>query len=98
MPLLDHFHPPLHGARHWEGFHHAWATLIAQGLNQDLLPPGYFAEPEISVGPEWEIDVATLEVTDPGSHRQAEGVATVTWAPPHPTISAKVDFAHLDSY
>jgi len=20
MPLLDHFHPPLHGPRRWEGF------------------------------------------------------------------------------
>src|SRR5712692_6368979 len=61
MPLLDHFHPPLHGPRRWEGFHHAWATVIAQQLNQKL-PPDYFAEPEISVGPELEIDVATLEL------------------------------------
>src|SRR5262245_56651518 len=44
MPLLDHFHPPLHGPRHWEGFLHAWATWIAQQLNQEALPPGYFAE------------------------------------------------------
>jgi hypothetical protein len=49
MPLLDHFHPPLHGPRRWEGFHHAWATFIAQQLNQETLPPGYFAEPEISL-------------------------------------------------
>jgi hypothetical protein len=48
MPLLDHFHPPLHGPRRWEGFHHAWATVIAQHLNQEFLPPDYFAEPEIS--------------------------------------------------
>ena len=50
MPLLDHFHPPLHGPRRWEGFHHSWAALIAQQLNQDLLPADYFAEAEISVG------------------------------------------------
>src|SRR5436305_11358536 len=56
MPLLDHFHPPLHGPRRWEGFHHAWATFIAQQLNQESLPAGYFAESEISVGPELEID------------------------------------------
>jgi hypothetical protein len=49
MPLLDHFHPPLHGPRRWEGFHHAWATFIAQQLSQETLPPGYFAEPEIRV-------------------------------------------------
>src|SRR5262245_42910657 len=58
MPLLDHFHPPLHGPRRWEGFHHAWATFIAAQLNQETLPPDYFAESEISVGPELEIDVA----------------------------------------
>jgi hypothetical protein len=52
MPLLDHFHPPLHGPRRWEGFHHAWATFIAQQLNQETLPPEYFAGSEISVGPE----------------------------------------------
>jgi hypothetical protein len=49
MPLLDHFHPPLHGPRRWEGCHHAWATFIAQQLNQDTLPSDYFAEPEIGV-------------------------------------------------
>src|SRR6266571_3147573 len=58
MPLLDHFHPPLHGPRRWEGFHHAWATFIAAQLNQETLPQGYFAESEISLGPELEIDVA----------------------------------------
>ncbi len=41
MPLLDHFHPPLHGPRRWEGFHHAWATTIAHQLNLDTSPPGY---------------------------------------------------------
>jgi hypothetical protein len=96
MPLLDHFHPPLHGPRRWEGFHHAWATVIAQHLNQEALPPGYFAEPEISVGPELEIDVATLELTHPG--RADGGSATAGYSPPRPRIAAKVDFARLDSY
>ena len=54
-------HPPLHGPRRWEGFHHSWAAFIAQQLNQDVLPPGYYAESEISLGPELEIDVATME-------------------------------------
>jgi hypothetical protein len=96
MPLLDHFHPPLHGPRRWEGFHHAWATFIAQQLNQDTLPPDYFAESEISVGPELEIDVATLEQTRPGS--KGKGTATATWSPPRPQITVQVDFARLDSY
>jgi hypothetical protein len=95
MPLLDHFHPPLHGPRRWEGFHHAWATVIAQHLNQEL-PPDYFAEPEISLGPELEIDVAALEL--PRVSIEPEGVTTAVWSPPQPEISAKVDFSHLDCY
>jgi hypothetical protein len=38
VPLLDHFHPPRHGPRRWEGFHHAWATYIATQLNETALP------------------------------------------------------------
>src|ERR1051325_928368 len=94
MPLLDHFHPPLHGPRRWEGFHHAWAVAIAQQLNRDVLPPDYYAEPEISIGPEFEIDVATLELSNPVEH----GVITETWAPARAKISASVDYSRLDSY
>ncbi len=96
MPLLDHFHPPLHGPRRWEGFHHAWATVIAQQLNRDILPPDYFAEPEISVGPELEIDVATLEL--PRSDRGKGEGTSVAWSPARPQIEVNADFARLDSY
>src|SRR5882724_7518579 len=94
--LLDHFHPPLHGPRRWEGFHHAWATVIAQHLNRETLPADYFAEPEISVGPEMEIDIATLQLTP--SLPASDDSATMVWSPPRPRITAKVDFARLDSY
>src|SRR5262245_8493273 len=96
MPLLDHFHPPLHGPRRWEGFHHAWATFIAAQLNQDTLPSGYFAEADIHVGPELEIDFATMELTQPGGGDK--GTATAVWSPGRPRLSAKLDFARLDSY
>ncbi len=96
MPLLDHFHPPLHGPRRWEGFHHAWATFIAQQLNQETLPADYYAESEISIGPELEVDVATMERTNSGG--RSKGGGTAVWSPPRPKIEAKVDFAHLDSY
>ncbi len=95
MPLLDHFHPPLHGPRRWEGFHHAWATFIAQQLHQETLPPDYFAESDISLGPELEIDVAAMEMKRPDA--SGSDVATAVWAPPRPKIAAKVDFARLDS-
>src|SRR5262245_32758012 len=94
MPLLDHFNPPLHGPRRWEGFHHAWATFIAQQLNQTL-PADYFAESEISVGPELEIDVVTMELPKDGGDK---GTATAVWSPGRPRITARVDFARLDSY
>jgi hypothetical protein len=96
MPLLDHFHPPLHGPRRWEGFHHAWATFIAQQLNQQTLPPDYYAESEIGLGPELEIDVATMEWAHPGSWTNQ--AATALWSPARPKITAKVDFARLDTY
>lgn len=95
MPLLDHFHPPLHGPRRWEGFHHAWATGIARHLNLDVLPKEYYAEPEISIGPTLEIDVATAEWDQPppeGNQR------TRVWSPSKPKFSAKVDFSRLDGY
>ena len=95
MPLLDHFHPPLHGPRRWEGFHHSWAAFIAQQLNQETLPPDYFAESEISVGPELEVDVATLQLSRPG---RGTAIAPATWSPPRPKISARVDFSRLDGY
>jgi Protein of unknown function (DUF4058) len=96
MPLLDHFHPPLHGPRRWEGFHHSWATFIAQQLNEETLPADYFAESEISVGPELEVDVATLERTRPVAG--SKGSTTALWSPPRPRIAARVDFSRLDSY
>jgi hypothetical protein len=95
MPLLDHFHPPLHGPRRWEGFHHSWATFIAQQLNQEVLPGGYYAESEISLGPELEIDVAALELEQPVP---GGAVGTAIWSPPRPKQAVEVDFSHLESY
>jgi hypothetical protein len=79
-----------------EGFHHAWATGIAAELNDGVLPQDYFAEPEISVGPELEVDVATLESVR--SNGGGKALATKAWSPPRPKIAAKVEFAHLDSF
>jgi hypothetical protein len=92
MPLLDHFHPPLHGPRRWEGFHHAWATVIAQQLNLQPLPEDYFAEPEISLGPEMEIDVATLKESASGN--VADGGEA--YSPPPPQLSIKADYSRMD--
>jgi hypothetical protein len=96
MPLLDHFHPPLHGPHHWEGFHHAWATFIAQQLNLEALPREYFAVPEISLRTEIEIDVATLEYP-PSPGGESKEPAAAIYSPPRPKMSVPVSYAQLDA-
>jgi hypothetical protein len=93
MPLLDHFHPPLSQQRHWESFHTTWASTLADALNEDWLPPGYFAEEQVTAGGRIEIDVAAFS---PPSAEVATadvggGVATLpqpprTWTIPQPTL------------
>jgi hypothetical protein len=87
MPLLDHFHPPLSRARHWEALHARWAAAIADTLNDDLLPEGYFAEAPVHSG-RVEVDVATFEEAN-GGHVEAGSqggptVAQQVWSPPQP--------------
>ena len=82
MPLLDHFHPPLSTQRHWESFHTTWAAAIADSLNADWLPEGYFAEEHLHPAARIEIDVATFENA---STPQIGGIAVAgarTYAPP----------------
>src|SRR5438876_3393904 len=87
MPLLDHFHPPLLGHRHWEGFHGWWAAAIAGDLNEKL-PDQYFAEFQVTLGTRIEVDVATFtENGEPEAPRAGDGSTAVlsrTWAPPTP--------------
>ncbi len=86
MVLRDHFHPPLADLRHWESFHAAWATEIMRTLNRRVLPPSCFAEAQIHVGSQVEIDVATFEQEQPPAASVRDGnsggVAIETWAPP----------------
>src|SRR5713101_3958685 len=96
MPLLDHFHSPLKNKRPWEGFHSHWASAIVQQLNKSLLPPEYFAVPQVKMGTEVEVDIATLEEQNAvGGALGNGGVATAVYAPPHPPLSFSVDFANL---
>jgi hypothetical protein len=88
MPLLDHFHPPLLGRRHWESFHGRWAAALADSLNERL-PDEYFAEFQVTVGTRIEVDVATFTesaVTEsPGANGGGVAVQARPWAPPTPT-------------
>jgi hypothetical protein len=89
MPLLDHFRPPLFPRRHWESFHVAWAGVIADELNNELLPEGYFAEEHAHSGARVEIDVATFRDDESGG-----GLATAvrTYAPPAPPLTIPAAF------
>lgn len=91
MPLLDHFRPPLSERRHWEGFHSTWAALIAQRLNDELLPERFFAEPHVRWGRHVEVDVATFE-----QDSVTGGVSTATWSPPQTAKKYNVDYATID--
>src|SRR5437899_9863174 len=94
MPLLEHFRPPLSVTHPWKGFHSAWANAITNQLNQ-VLPEGYYAIPEVPLGDQIEIDVATLEKV--GGAQAGTGLATATWAPPRSRLSAPVDFSRVQS-
>lgn len=80
MALLDHFHPPLKGRRHWHSFHNAWATFIASALNKQL-PEGWFAEPNVQFGV--EIDVAAFDDTQSLPFPDT----TSGWQPPTPVLT-----------
>jgi hypothetical protein len=91
MPLLDHFHPPLLGHRHWEGFHGWWAAEVASQLNETLLPAEYFAEFQVTVGTRIEVDVATFTENGaretPATDGATAAVQTQVWAPPTPVAA-----------
>ena len=82
MPLHDHFHAPLKGRRHWTSFHAAWATYIAEDLNERL-PQGYIVEPHAQFG--IEIDVATWE--EPGVPPKNAERPAESWTPSAPQMT-----------
>jgi hypothetical protein len=86
MPLLDHFHPPLSQRRTWEGFHGLWAAALVEMLNRDLLGEDYFADMQVHVGSqvEVEVDIATLDerTSAGGTESRATTVLAPSWSPP----------------
>src|ERR1700747_2011065 len=82
MPLLDHFHPPVSQRRSWEGFHGLWAAALVEKLNRDVLGEEFFADMQVHIGSQVEVDVASLsELREEGG---AGNAATLTraWTPP----------------
>lgn len=87
MPLLDHFHPPVSQRRSWEGFHGLWAAALVEKLNRDVLGEEYFADMQVHVGSQVEVDIATLEhAADASDRGAATATLAPTWAPPATTL------------
>jgi Protein of unknown function (DUF4058) len=91
MPLLDHFNPPLNRTHPWRSFHGAWAAAMARLLNQDVLPPGYYAVPLVDREGPIEIDVAALR------EHEAPAAELQTWAAPAPGAVIAVELPAADA-
>lgn len=89
MPLRDHFHPPLASFRSWDELHGLWPAKMVDELAIGL-PPGYYAAPGIHLGAIGEVDIATLEPSDPGHMLSGDsdtaGTATAVYSPPRPAV------------
>jgi Protein of unknown function (DUF4058) len=81
MPLLDHFHSPVELRYPWESFHSSWATRLADGLNEDWLPPEFLAVENTHAGARLEIDVATIQQAPQHHAPQSNGPPVATAAP-----------------
>ncbi len=101
MPLLDHFHPPMHPSHSWESFHSNWATRLADALSERL-PAEFQVEENTRGGGRLEIDVATYEeaatLPSPTNATPAATSTTVAtapaqvWAPPAPPWTLPATF------
>jgi hypothetical protein len=93
MPLLDHFHAPVHPRYPWESFHGSWCNAMMRQLNR-LLRPRYLAVFHVHLGREVEADLAELQLASVGvaEDNGAGGVAVATWAPPAATLTMPAIF------
>ncbi|MGH7224853.1 MAG: DUF4058 family protein [Gemmataceae bacterium] len=97
MPLLDHFHAPIHPVYDWESFHTRWAVALSDTFNR-LLPPRYLAEVQIHIGRSIESDVAEFELSPSIYVEEGNGseggvaVAVQPWAPPAATQTVDIVF------
>lgn len=96
MPLLDHFHPPISERRSWEGFHGLWAACIVEKLNRDVLAAEFYADMQVHIGGQIEVDIATLAETPDMAPRPTTSATAVleapVWTPPTTTLSIPTVF------
>jgi len=94
MPLLDHFHPPVSERRSWEGFHGLWAAALVEKLNRDILADEFFADMQVHIGSQVEVDIATLDGARGAGERSPATTATLApaWAPPATNLVVPIVF------
>ncbi|HVA46548.1 MAG TPA: DUF4058 family protein [Pirellulales bacterium] len=82
--LLDHFHPPISQRRSWEGFHGLWAAALVEKLNRDVLGEEFFADMQVHIGSQVEVDVAAFEERGSEAANRGRTTAAVApvWTPP----------------
>jgi len=102
MPLRDHFRPPLDDVHSWDELHGGWPMMMVQQLIK-ILPAPYFAAPGVYLGSLYEVDVATFRkpqsiAGEGGNGESGGGVATLTYAPPKPTLTFEPSLPKQDVY
>jgi hypothetical protein len=97
MALLDHVRSPLQEDCPWESFHSAWANAMVSRLNQDWLPESYRAIPQVHLGANVEIDMATVRLREE-KQETGNGATTAVWAPPQARLAVAVDFTDRDTF
>jgi hypothetical protein len=95
MPLLDHFHPPLRDRIPWTSIHSAWATHLANNLNERWLPDEFVATEYSLTAAHPEIDVATYHDPQPASPTRLTNGSVAVTAPrtytvPRPDVTLQI--------
>jgi len=104
MALRDHFRSPVSDIASWEALHGQWPAMIVVELSQRL-PLGYSAHPQVHVGPEFEIDIATYrqnKIAWYDSHfskgGDSAGTVPTAYAAPAPTLVAETEIDVESAY
>jgi hypothetical protein len=101
MPLRDHFRPPLDERHSWDELHGMWPAMLVLQLSR-LLPPEYYAAPQIHLSGSIAFDVAAFDQSGNGAaHSGAAGdggVAAAVWTGAQPTLRVETELPDADEY
>lgn len=87
MPLLDHFRPPVSEEIQWNTFHSAWASCLADRLNE-IVPDRFRVHESLKLGGGLEIDVAAVRKASGAD----DGEWRSDWQPPSPPATVPALF------